>query len=1345
MVRCYVVKGEVKKETFALLDDGSDRHVVDTGFRTELGIETVVKDLGMVTLEHFNEGQRHVGDVDIEGVNGFKLSLGQAIFGSILASEEDVPPCMGDIQGVDHLQGIEFDRFPSLPSESGLKIGVIIGSEHAWTWILGERRSGDTSLPIGVSTEFGWALVGPRVSGRSSTFSCHHMSTHASEARDEIKRDYDRMFRKVFEPVDDEEQMSVEDKFAMKQLRDTIRFDLSVHRYRVGLPWKNGRAAAAGVLNRLNSSKMSLDRLRRSAGRLRADPVRQKAVFEQMQKFVDEGRVRTVTPEEVKNCPACKPQWTVPVHIVGKKDGRVRVCHDCKAAVSSICLNDFLLDGPALACKIHGVIMRFRDGGEVALGSDIAGFFHEVYVDEGDSGVFRYWWFTDERMSEVELKEFLGHVFGARSSSCVATFALRYHAEVNQDIFDPEVIEAIRKLFYVDDLCASKRDVPSARRFRVALTDALKQAGFDLVKWRSSHPEALVDDDGTEAARDPNSDVKTFDEDSDEKQPMEKVLGMCYSFARDEFSFRPDMEKMRQPVRTKREMLKLIASLYDPMGFLAPFLILARMIFQKAVQVGGGWDDLLPDDICAEFAAWQLMVLGIVDLRIRRWTSIPATQDAVPELHIFGDASTVAYGACAYRRAVGSGGEKHCAILFAKAHVVPVKVAAAGHHDTMPRLEMQASRLVVEIRRLIEAEVGKYARVVLWTDSTCVVKQLRDEKTRFKTYFANRISHIRAGSDVYVEWKCIPSDLNPADDLSRGLEPSDPKWQRFYCAPEFLWLDEEEWPCREVLAQALPAHVFAMVAEDIVAPKVSGALSWVLRVADGISLWRRKKRRVAFVSKLVPSLLAWCRRGGRTLRSDSGRVAGFSLSSSDLDAGERMLILAIQRRAFGEVMDGLVSLGVHSHDTRVEGKRVGTKLARLNPFVDGEGLLRCGGRLARAKGLSFEERFPLILPRADPNVDALILLAHAEAFHAGVDHVLGDLRRRFWILSGRQTVRRVVLGCVKCQMLFKEPMSQKMAPLPEVRVSRPGSPFECTGVDVFGPFEVKIAGRAMHKVWVALFTCMAVRAVHFEVLRDMSASTFINALIRFRARRPGVRRLFSDNGTNFSSADKEIRACVEAWNRESADELAMQGLSWTFIPPLSPHYGGVWERCVKSAKRHLTAMLAKEGVHIEVFTTVLVKAESIMNHRPLTRVGADVRDCEPLTPMHFLAPGVFLHSSDELLPPCPPDANTLRYSWKRSWSLIEGFWKRWSRDYVSALQARPKWRRTEPDLKVGDVVLLVDQQLRRGDWRLGMVDQVFGDESHVRKVLVRTADRKEFLRDRTKVVRLELDPVRGSA
>ena len=121
----------------------------------------------------------------------------------------------------------------------------------------------------------------------------------------------------------------------------------------------------------------------------------------------------------------------------------------------------------------------------------------------------------------------------------------------------------------------------------------------------------------------------------------------------------------------------------------------------------------------------------------------------------------------------------------------------------------------------------------------------------------------------------------------------------------------------------------------------------------------------------------------------------------------------------------------------------------------------------------------------------------------------------------------------------------------------------------------------------------------------------------------------------------------------------------------------------------------------------------------------------------------FLHSSDELLPPLPAGENVLKYSWKQSWALIDGFWKRWLRDYVSALQSRPKWRRTEPDLVVGDVVLLVDGQVRRNAWKLGRVTEVVGDGVHVRQVMVRTADRKEFLRDRTKVVRLELDPVRA--
>ena len=203
----------------------------------------------------------------------------------------------------------------------------------------------------------------------------------------------------------------------------------------------------------------------------------------------------------------------------------------------------------------------------------------------------------------------------------------------------------------------------------------------------------------------------------------------------------------------------------------------------------------------------------------------------------------------------------------------------------------------------------------------------------------------------------------------------------------------------------------------------------------------------------------------------------------------------------------------------------------------------------------------------------------------------------------------------------------------------------------------------------------------------------------------------------------------------------MSGIEWAFNPPAAPHRGGVWERLVRSAKKHLSVVLQQDDIHIETLATVLAQTEYVMNSRPITRVGADPGGETALTPMHFLCPGAFACSSDEILPPSPPDAAPLRYTWRQSRSLVDGFWRRWSRDYVSALQARPKWRKAEENLKEGDVVLLVDGQVRRGDWKVGVIAST-DDGELVRTVGVRTADGKIFERDRTKVVRLELDPSR---
>jgi hypothetical protein len=154
------------------------------------------------------------------------------------------------------------------------------------------------------------------------------------------------------------------------------------------------------------------------------------------------------------------------------------------------------------------------------------------------------------------------------------------------------------------------------------------------------------------------------------------------------------------------------------------------------------------------------------------------------------------------------------------------------------------------------------------------------------------------------------------------------------------------------------------------------------------------------------------------------------------------------------------------------------------------------------------------------------------------------------------------------------------------------------------------------------------------------------------------------------------------------EKLQLKGITWKFGPPNTAHWGGIWEWLVKSAKKHLSALLTSDHLDINIFATILMEVEGIMN-RPLTYVSADHKDLDVLTPADFLYPGVSVHSSVHMLLPAPPgDGEVLRYSWKKACHLVDAFWERWSREYVVDLLPRGKWQRTYPDLKVGEIVLM---------------------------------------------------------
>ena len=303
-----------------------------------------------------------------------------------------------------------------------------------------------------------------------------------------------------------------------------------------------------------------------------------------------------------------------------------------------------------------------------------------------------------------------------------------------------------------------------------------------------------------------------------------------------------------------------------------------------------------------------------------------------------------------------------------------------------------------------------------------------------------------------------------------------------------------------------------------------------------------------------------------------------------------------------------------------------------------------------------------------------------------------------------------------------------MAPLPEERVN------------IAGPFQVKRNGRADHKVWVAVFTCMVTRSVHTEIEHKIDATSMINAIVRFSARRPGIKKFWSDNGTNFTAAAKILKEEMKKWAVTGRECLMERGLEWEFIPSGTPHYGGVWERIVGLFKRHLTMISSGDVLQIDTFATILVDIEAILNKRPLTAMSSDPSDPEPITPSHILYPATFAHSSATIIPDNGKDyATHIGCAWKRAQARIDAFWRIWSKDYLSLLHNRSKWQKEVKGIEIGDIVIIVDESTVRNIWKTARVVSIDNFGPNARKYTVKRNDGRLVTKDRTKLVHLEIE------
>lgn len=749
-----------------------------------------------------------------------------------------------------------------------------------------------------------------------------------------------------------------------------------------------------------------------------------------------------------------------------------------------------------------------------------------------------------------------------------------------------------------------------------------------------------------------------------------------------------------------RNIYRTLAKLYDPLGYLIPYTTRAKIVVQLLWDKRREWDDPnLPLGLLDIWHQWESELPQLSQIHLPRCYSASLQYPVKSRsVHVFCDASEQAYGSVAYLCSEDDQSNMQVSFLAARSRVAPRK------QISIARLELCAALTGAQLGDVLKKELTlDIHQFVYWSDSTTVLTWLQSDSCRYRVFVGVRVTEIQELSDPGA-WHYVDSAANPADDITRGLSlvqlAAETRWKR---GPDFLMQPSSCWP-------KAPQGQVPEESQELKKSVFCGSVNEAeLQVEPE-----------AYQFSSYPEFLE------ATARSLHG--AAVSLSADEFQKAELSIFRQCQMHDFPEefalLKDGK-AIPAHS------------RLIKLAPEYDRElDLIRVGGRLRRCHDLSEEVLHPIVLSPNHPVVKLLIKHYDAQLHHPGAGRVFAELRRKFWILRGREAIKRHQHSCLDCNKWRGKPMVPKMADLPSssLRLFKP--PFYSTGMDCFGPLMVKV-GRRTEKRWGIVYKCLTTRAVHLDLLYHMDGDSFLMSLRRFIARRGKPYEILSDQGTNFKGGAKELEQTFQQIQPSLRDQLAKEQIRFQFNPPSAPHFGGSWEREVRSVKTALRTTLGAQTVTEEVLRTVLIEVENILNSRPLGYVSSDVADPDPVTPNSLL-----MGRPDSSLPQVVYSDSELlsKKRWRYSQVLSDHFWKHFVHDFLPTLQSRQKWHRERQNIAVGTIVLIVDEQLPRALWKVGTVSSVIpSSDGRVRTAVVKVKD-QTYTRPVAKLIELPALP-----
>ncbi|XP_067628058.1 uncharacterized protein [Eurosta solidaginis] len=1269
--------GKVKQvHTYALIDEGSACTLIESKLADELELEGPTEQLCLKWTGDQTQTEQNSKSVYLNVSAIGKEEQRYLLKGVRTVTSLDLPT-----QSVDEQLLRQRYHLKSVPIQAytNVKPQIIIGLDNIKVSVPIEIIEAEDDDVIAVRCRLGWAVYGRHNNKNHTTPRILHIC-ECSDAG--IARKLDEAVKTYFSlesmgvSITTKPLRSKEDERSLQIMENTSKYLANEKRWETGLLWRFDN------IDLPDSYQMALKRLNCLEAKMAKDSQLNSFMISTIESYIKNGYVRKLSNGEIMRN---SRSWFLPIFTVTNPNKmKTRLVWDAAAKVCGVALNDVLLKGPDLMASLIGVLMRFRER-RVAITGDIRQMFHQIKVRQEDLAAQQFLWRDGEKARSPDVYVMQVMTFGASCSPALANFI----KNKNADRFiskHPEAVKAIHKNTFVDDWLQS---VDSEQQM-LELAEIVKRihadGGFEMRHWLSNSRRVVraLDDEMETSAK----NIVLSDE------PREKVLGMWWLPSEDSLTFvvKPELiAKASLATSSKRQVLSVVMSIFDPLGLLGFFNIRAKIILQNIWRSGVGWDDKLKDDEESDWQQWLKLVSKLNDVRIPRCMPFGSCAKSI-QLHTFVDASIDAYAAVTYLRA-DMDDDVRCLIVASKTRVAPLKPIS------IPRMELMAAILGLRLSNCIESEASiRIDRRFFWTDSRDVLCWIRSDARKFQQFVAVRIGEILEGSDV-TSWNWVPSHHNVADDGTKWVKtPEINGSTRWFIGPNFLYMDESQWPQIDATSRTTEANV---VCHNEVIRTRACVLACISPDPSRFS----KLERLRAAQRSVLHFL-------RIISKKPFEAVLKKIIELKRDVEMDIVLIRIcQEESFSEEISCL-----KSNKQIIDRK---SHLFKCSPYLDDHGILRIRGRVDAIEAVEIDVKRPIILPRRHRITYLIAEFYHRKYHHLHNEIVVNELRQRYWISGLRALVREVSKQCPACHIRKAQPSPPEMGELPMERLSPHTRPFTFTGVDYFGPIDIAV-GRRREKRWGVLFTCLTTRAVYLDIVPSLSTDSFLMALKSFTARRGVPKRIISDNGTNFRGASRVLKESIECISPNDIEKQYPE-MSFSFIPPGAPHMGGAWERMVRSTKSILTEILPKAKLREEVLRATLADIEFMLNSRPLTYVPLDSMDAEALTPNHFL-----VGSSNGLRERGEPHQTgaSLAKDFRIAGQIADVFWKRWLREYLPTLTRRTKW--FQPPLApiaVNDIVIIVDENSKRCSWPKGIVVDIHhSKDGQVRSAIVRTAD-----------------------